>query len=221
MKITYIGHAGFKIEDDVIAFFDPWLSAPTSKMKIDDINKCDFVFVSHDHGDHGLDEGIEIAKKTNATFVSIFELANVASEKGVKNTLGMNIGGTYKLGNTEIIMTRAFHSSSIGAPIGFIVKFASHTIYHPGDTGLFGDMKLLGDVYKPDIALLPIGSTFTMGPKEAAIATKLLGVKHVIPMHYNTFPVIEKDPNEFMKYVEKESPNTKAHILNPGDTIEI
>ena len=221
MKITYIGHAGFKMDDDVIAFFDPWLSAPTSKMKLEDINKCDFVFVTHDHGDHGLEEGIEIAKKTGATFVSIFEVSNIAAEKGVKNTFGMNIGGSYKLGNTEIIMTLALHSSSNGVPVGFIVKFANHTVYHPGDTGLFGDMKLLGELYKPDIAVLPIGGTFTMGPKEAAVATKLLGVKHVIPMHYNTFPVIEKDPKEFEQYVKEESPNTQVHILNPGEAIEI
>lgn len=221
MKITYIGHAGFKIEDDVIAFFDPWLSAPTSKMKIEDIEKCNFVFVTHDHGDHGLDEGIEIAKKTNATFVSIFELSNIASEKGVKNTFGMNIGGSYTLGNTKIIMTQALHSSTNGSPIGFIVKFASHTIYHPGDTGLFGDMKLLGEIYHPDVALLPIGSTFTMGPKEAAIAAKLLDVKHVIPMHYNTFPVIKQDPNEFAKIVKEEAPNVNVHILNPGETLEL
>ncbi len=221
MKITYIGHAGFKIEDDVIAFFDPWLSAPTSKMKIEDIEKCNFVFVTHDHGDHGLDEGIEIAKKTNATFVSIFELSNIASEKGVKNTFGMNIGGSYTLGNTKITMTQALHSSTNGSPIGFIVKFASHTIYHPGDTGLFGDMKLLGEIYHPDVALLPIGSTFTMGPKEAAIAAKLLDVRHVIPMHYNTFPVIEQDPNEFAKIVKEEAPNVNVHILNPGETLEL
>ncbi len=221
MKITYIGHAGFKIEEDVIAFFDPWLSAPTSKMKIEDIEKCNFVFVTHDHGDHGLDEGIEIAKKTNATFVSIFELSNIASEKGVKNTFGMNIGGSYTLGNTKITMTQALHSSTNGSPIGFIVKFASHTIYHPGDTGLFGDMKLLGEIYHPDVALLPIGSTFTMGPKEAAIAAKLLDVRHVIPMHYNTFPVIEQDPNEFAKIVKEEAPNVNVHILNPGETLEL
>ncbi len=223
MKVTYLGHASFKIEEDgKIVYVDPWLTGPTSPITVDDVDKADIVLVTHDHGDHGYAEALGICKSTGATFVAINELAHKAGSQGVENIHTLNIGGSVNIGGVVVTLVQAFHSSGVGAPTGFIVRFPSSSFYHAGDTGVFSSMQILGNLYGPlDIALLPIGSYFVMDIHQAALATKLLKPRNVIPMHYDTFPVIEANPEKFKHLVSEESPETNVIILKPGDSTEI
>lgn len=215
--LKWLGHAAFEIMlDEKIIYIDPWITNPKSPIKLEDIKKADFIFVTHEHGDH-LGESIEIAKKTGATFVSIYEIANIAQERGVKNVVGANMGGKIDLGGLTAYIVPAFHS---GLPTGIIIKGKETTIYHAGDTAVFGDMALIRELYAPKIALLPIGGHFTMGPAEAAKAVELIRPKVAIPMHYGTFPVISGDPNEFKRLVSEKALPTNIVILNPGETYE-
>ncbi|MFX1559901.1 MAG: metal-dependent hydrolase [Promethearchaeota archaeon] len=222
MKITYLGHASFKIEEDgKIVYVDPWLTGPTSPITVDDVDKADIVLVTHDHGDHGYAEALGICKNTGATFVAINELAHKAGSQGVENIHTLNIGGSVNIGGVVVTLVQAFHSSGIGAPTGFIVRFPSSTFYHAGDTGVFSSMSLFSELYSPiDIAFLPIGSYFVMDIHQAALATKLLKSRNVIPMHYDTFPVIEANPEKFKHLVSEASPDTNVIILKPGETTE-
>lgn len=222
MKITYLGHASFKIEEDgKIVYVDPWLTGPTSPITVDDVDKADIVLVTHDHGDHGYAEALGICKNTGATFVAINELAHKAGSQGVENIHTLNIGGSVNIGGVVVTLVQAFHSSGIGAPAGFIVRFPSSTFYHAGDTGVFSSMSLFSELYSPiDIAFLPIGSYFVMDIHQAALATKLLKSRNVIPMHYDTFPVIEANPEKFKHLVSEASPDTNVIILKPGETTE-
>jgi len=215
--VKWLGHAAFEILlDGKIILIDPWVTNPKSPIKAGDITKADYIFVTHEHGDH-LGESIEIAKKTNATFVSIYEIAARAQEQGVKNVVGANIGGPIKLGDLTAFLVPAFHS---GLPTGVVIKGRETTIYHAGDTGVFGDMALIGELYSPEIVLLPIGGHFTMGPLEAAKAVELIKPRIVIPMHYGTFPVISGNPEEFKKYVSERTPDVKVVVLKPGEKYE-
>jgi len=217
MKVTYLGHASFKIESDgKTVYVDPWLNGPTSPIKVKDVEKADLVLVTHDHGDHGYQEAVEICKKTGAYFIAINELAIQAQSEGLENVHTLNIGGSVDVDGVAVTLVQAFHSCGTGAPTGFIVKFPNGSFYHPGDTGLFATMELFGELYEPELFLCPIGSYFTMSIEQAAVATKLVKPKMVIPMHYNTFPVIEVDPEEFRKAVSKTAPDVKVEILEPG-----
>lgn len=222
MKITFLGHASFKIiEDGKIVYVDPWLTGPTSPITIDDIDKADIVLVTHDHGDHGYAEALGICKKTGATFVAINELAHKAGSQGIKNIHTLNIGGSVNIGGVVVTLVQAYHSSGVGAPTGFIVRFPSGSFYHPGDTGVFASMKLLRELYPIDVFFAPIGSYFTMDVHQAALATSLVKPSYVIPMHYDTFPVIEANPEKFKALVSEASPDTKVVILKPGNETEI
>ncbi|MFW9787853.1 MAG: metal-dependent hydrolase [Candidatus Thorarchaeota archaeon] len=222
MKVTYLGHAAFKIEEDgKIVYVDPWLSGPTSPITVDDVNKADIVLVTHDHGDHGYAEALGICKNTGATFVAINELAHKAGSQGVKEIHTLNIGGSVNIGGVVVTLVQAFHSSGVGAPTGFIVRFPSSSFYHPGDTGVFASMQLLGELYPIDMFFAPIGSYFVMDVHQAALATKLVKPSHVIPMHYDTFPVIEANPEKFKALVSETSPDTNVIILKPGEETEI
>ncbi|MEM2676639.1 MAG: metal-dependent hydrolase [Candidatus Bathyarchaeia archaeon] len=220
-KITWFGHAAFQVElAGKRVLIDPWLDGnPTSPIKASEISKADIVYVTHDHGDH-LGDAIAICKRTGATFVSTFELGNHAKENGVKDVVGLNIGGHAELMGIKLHIVQAFHTSSKGAPTGVIVEGEGKTIYHTGDTGLFGDMQLIGKLYKPSLALLPIGGYYTMGALEAAEAVKLLKPKIVIPMHYKTFPVLAQSADEFVEKVKKKAPRVKVAVLNPGESLE-
>jgi len=223
MKVTYLGHASFKIEEDgKTVFVDPWLTGPTSPITVDDVDKADIVLVTHDHGDHGYAEALGICKKTGACLVAINELAHKAGSQGVENIHTLNIGGSVNIGGVVVTLVQAFHSSGVGAPTGFIVRFPSSSFYHAGDTGIFSSMELLGELYAPlDVALLPIGSYFVMDIHQAALATKLLKPRNVIPMHYDTFPVIEANPEKFKHLVSETSPDTNVIIIKPGESTEI
>lgn len=218
-KITWFGHASFQIEiAGKIVLVDPWLDGnPTSPIKASEITKADIIYVTHDHGDH-LGDAFNICRKTNATFVGTFELGNLAEEKGVKNVIGINIGGRVEIQGVKLSMVHAFHTASKGAPTGVIIEGEGKAVYHAGDTGLFGDMQLIGELYRLDVALLPIGGYYTMEAREAAEAVRLLKPKTVIPMHYKTFPVLAQSTEEFVKKVKEKTPETRVVVLKPGES---
>jgi L-ascorbate metabolism protein UlaG (beta-lactamase superfamily) len=219
VKVTFLGHAAFKIEGSKTVLVDPFITGnPKSPLKgVEDIEKADVVIVTHDHGDHGFEDAVKICKRTGAYFVSQYELVVKSNLEKVEP---MNIGGFVNVGGTgvEVAFTPAWHTAGVGDPTGVIIRMDGKTIYHAGDTGLFYDMKLIGELYKPDLALLPIGSRFTMDIYQAAKAVEFISPKFVIPMHYNTFDLIKADPKEFERLVGDKA---KVVILNPGESFEI
>ena len=219
--VKWLGHAAFEILlDGKIIIVDPWLSTnPKAPCKPEDIKKADIVLVTHDHGDH-LGDAVEIAKRTGACFAGVFELANFMKEKGVEKSIGMNIGGDTLINGIKIILVPAFHSAERGREVGYIIKGKEASIYHAGDTGLFYDIKLYAELYSIDIALVPIGGLFTMDPYQAAKFVSLIKPKVAIPMHYGTFPPINRSPNDFAKAVKELGLETRVIILKPGEKYE-
>jgi len=224
MEITWLGHSAFEIEDIDHVVVDPFLTGNPKAPKTWDEVSCDIVAVTHGHGDH-VGDTIEIARKNGAVVVAIHELAQYMSKLGLI-VESMNKGATIHVKNTSFTMTHAIHSSGItgekimiegGEAAGYVMK-GSRSVYHAGDTCLFKDMELIGELYKPEIAFLPIGDRFTMGIREAAMAAKMIAPRIVIPMHYNTFPPIEQDPFAFKEAVESLCP-TEVVLLNPGDRV--
>ncbi len=221
VEIKWLSHAGFKISfKKETVFIDPFLSKnPKAKTKVSEIRHADYVVVSHDHFDHvgGNDQSIPdsfaIAKNTGARLVGMFEFSQKADSFGISNAVGMNIGSMSNFGSIEIGFTQAVHS---GEPHGILLRGDDVTIYHAGDTALFGDMRLIGEMYKPDIAMLPIGGFFTMGPEEAAAAADMIRARITIPMHYNTFDQIKQDPKKFAGMVQ----HSKVKILDVGESFE-
>ncbi|MPN20370.1 hypothetical protein SDC9_167749 [bioreactor metagenome] len=227
LKITWLGHAAFLFEAEKKLLVDPFISGnPKAQCSPEDLDP-DIIAVTHGHRDH-LGDTITIGARKSCRIISIHEVANYIKSKGVFAE-GMNKGGTIKVEGVTLTMTQALHSSSIdasgfsfdgGSPAGFVIGIGGHSIYHAGDTGVFGDMQLIGELYEPEIALLPIGSRFTMGIKEAVKAVELIRPEIVVPMHYNTFEVIKQDPEEFRKAVEAKV-DTKVIILKPGESMEL
>lgn len=220
-RIKWLGHAGFEIElDGKIVLVDPWLNGnPKAACKPSDIAKADIVCVTHDHGDH-LGDSFEICKNTGAVFLGTYELASLAQQNGVKEAVGFNVGGTVNVRGISITMVQAFHTSGKGAPTGFVIRGEGKSVYHAGDTGIFGDMKLIGEIYKPDVALLPIGDYYTMGALQASEAVKLIRPKIVVPMHYMTFPVLSQSADEFINLVKEKTPEVRVVVLSPGESFE-
>ena len=202
VRITWLGHATFKITspNGKVVLIDPWVNNPVCPAEQKNIDKVDLMLVSHGHFDHVAD-AVSIAKATKPQVAAMVELAGWLQSKGVENTIGFNKGGTINVDGIKVSMTHAIHSGSTedggygGEPVGFVVEFENgFKLYHAGDTCAFSDMAIIGELYQPDVALLPIGDFYTMGPREAAIAVRMLGVKHVIPMHYGTFPALIGTP---------------------------
>lgn len=231
VKVTFLGQSAFKIVSPkgVVIYIDPFLSAnPRTPAEMKIVEKADLILVTHGHGDH-LGDTLAIAEKTNARIVVMPELGRYLTRKGAKNVVGMNKGGTYASHGLAITMVHTLHSSSVtegdqviytGDPAGFVIKFENgFSLYHAGDTAVFGDMKIIGEIYQPELSLLPIGSHFTMDPREATYAARLLGSKYVIPMHYGTFPVLTGTPEEFVRLM-KEVPRTMVIVLKPGETVQ-
>ncbi len=225
MKLKYFSHSAFQITTDngKIILIDPFLDGnPTSPVKSEDVN-ADFIILTHAHGDH-LGDAFKIAKRCDPLLICVNELANYCSAKGFK-VHNMHIGGSYNFDFGRVKFTIAHHGSKTpdgeygGEPAGVIISVGGKNIYHTGDTGLFYDMKLIGEMTSIDYMLLPIGDNFTMGITDAVKAVELANPKLAIPMHYNTFPVILADPNEFKNKLE--SKDKKCRVLNFGEEIEI
>ncbi|RLE83226.1 MAG: metal-dependent hydrolase [Thermoprotei archaeon] len=219
--VKWLGHAAFEIFlDGRTILIDPWITGnPKAACKIEEIKRADLILVTHDHGDH-LGDAVKIARKTGAAFAGIYELANYMNNQGVRKAYGMNIGGSIKIKDIEVILVPAFHSAERGREVGYVIRGKEATIYHAGDTGLFYDIKLYADLYPVDIALVPIGGLYTMDPLQAAEFITLIKPKVAIPMHYGTFPPIDKDPKDFQKAVEDKGIGTKVVILKPGEKYE-
>lgn len=216
MKIRWLGHSCFFLEGTKKILIDPF-------MPYGDFGCVpDIVAVTHGHGDH-----FGEAERFGKTVVCPNEIAKHLAEKGT-GAEPMNIGGTIEVEDISFTMTPALHSSWLevggkgfygGPASGFIIRMDDVTVYHAGDTGLFSDMKLIRDLYHPDVAMLPIGGRYTMGPSEAMMAAGFVGAPIVIPMHYNTFPPIEQDAEEFKRSVEGVT-RMKVVVMNPGDEID-
>jgi len=228
LAITWLGHATFVITTPggkrIVT--DPWLegnpSCPADMKKIDN---ADVILLSHGHFDHTGDI-VNVSRATGATTLAVFELSQWLEKKGLQNVIGMGIGGTVKVAGLEITMTSVVHTSAItendvitylGLAAGFVVKTEDgRSFYFAGDTALFGDMKLIADLHKPEIAFLPIGDHFTMGPEAAALAARMLGVRQVVPMHYGTFPVLTGRPEDLKRLVDPFG--IDVLVLKPGET---
>lgn len=218
MKITWIGHSALKLQGSKTVFIDPFLSGnPVASMSLDNVNQADVVVVTHDHGDH-LGDAHAICEKTGATLVSIYEIAEAASQKGIKAE-GMNVGGTITVNGVAVSLVPAIHTAGLGGTAtGTVVEMDGKKIYHAGDTGLSMEMQLIGEMYQPDIGFLPIDGRFNMTPRLAAKAVELLKIPKVVPIHYDTFPLVNSSPEEFKRLAGDKS---KVIIVKPGETVEL
>ncbi|MCH8026511.1 MAG: metal-dependent hydrolase [candidate division Zixibacteria bacterium] len=219
----FLGQSCITIQDgDHKIIIDPFLTGnPLAGAKQEDI-ECSHVLLTHGHGDH-FGDTIEIAKRNDATVVATFELAAYCGSKGLKFH-PMHIGGAHDFDFGRVKLTIAHHGGGLGEnaeiytgpPVGFLITMGGKTVYNAGDTGLFYDMKLIGEMNQIDLAFLPIGDNFTMGIDDAVKAVEFLKPKKVVPVHYNTFPLIEQDPQEFAGKVN----TAEVVVMNPGDSIE-
>jgi L-ascorbate metabolism protein UlaG (beta-lactamase superfamily) len=224
-KLTWFGHATLGIETGGYHILvDPFFSGNSAASAKADQVPADFILITHGHGDH-VGDAVAIAKRTNALVISNFEIANWLGKQGVKRTHGQHLGGGFKHPFGYLKLTLALHGSALpdgaygGNPAGFLLTTnEGHKLYLAGDTGLFGDMALIGEEGL-DLAVIPIGDNFTMGPADALRAVKLLHPKHVIPIHYNTFDVIHQDANAWA--VQADRLETETHVLKPGQSITL
>lgn len=228
-SITWMGHASFRITtaDGRTVLIDPWISGPTCPEKEKTFSRVDLLLFTHAHWDHFAD-ALTLCRQYTPRTVVIIETGQWLESKGISNVIGMNKGGTVNFDGIEVTMVHAVHSNSIvdegrvvyaGEPAGFVVRLPGGlTLYHAGDTAVFGDMRLIGELYRPELALLPIGDHFTMGPREAAQAVRLLGVRHVVPMHYGTFPLLTGTPEAFQREVAAIA-GLQVHVLQPGQSL--
>lgn len=227
LSFTWYGHATFVVTTPggKRIVFDPWLTGNPKAPPDAKIDKADVICVSHGHSDHTTDV-VAVARATGAPVVAVFELANYFQSKGLKDVIGMGVGGTVDVKGLKISLTPASHTSSIeedgkvlyvGVATGFVVRLEDNRrLYFAGDTSLFGDMRLIRELYAPEIAFLPIGDHYTMGPEAAGRACEMLGVRQVVPMHYGTFPALTGTPEALKKHVEPMG--IDVLVLKPGDT---
>ncbi|MEM0162976.1 MAG: metal-dependent hydrolase [Thermoplasmata archaeon] len=220
--LIWYGHSAFELNiDGKKILVDPWISNPLSSTKPENIKNVDVIVITHSHDDHTGDVDTILANNPEAKLFAMFELANSYEEKGAKHVIGANIGGAAMIESLKFVLTSATHSSSLGSPSGVVIIGKNSTVYHAGDTGAMMDMKLIGEFYKPKVALLPIGGHFVMGPYEAAKAVELIKPKIAIPMHYQTFPALWGTAIEFENEVQKLKLGTKVVTLKPGEKYNI
>ena len=230
LEITWFGHSTFLIKTPggKRLLFDPWLvNNPACPDALKKPPHADLILASHGHGDH-IEDLLACARATGAPVVAIYELCDWLERKGIKNTAPMNKGGSQEIAGLGVSMTDARHSSGfadggqmeyMGEPCGFVIRLEDRrTIYYAGDTDLFGDMRLIGEIHRPEIAFLPIGDRFTMGPETAAMAcNEFLELDLVIPIHWGTFPLLHGDPHAFVKMVKRG----RAVVATPGEPMEV
>jgi len=229
LSITWFGHATFLVTTPggKRIVFDPWLTGNPKAPPGAKIDKADVICVSHGHSDHMTDV-VAVARATGGPVIAVYELANYFGSKGLKDVIGMGVGGTVIVKGLRISMTPALHTSSVeddgktiyaGLAAGFVVRMENdRALYFAGDTALFGDMRLIRELHAPEIAFLPIGDHFTMDPVAAAKACEMLGVKQVVPMHYGTFPLLTGRPEDLKKLVEPMG--IDVLVLKPGETAQ-
>lgn len=223
-QLTFLGHSCWKITaGKTVILIDPFINGnPQSPVKVEDV-KADYLIVTHAHGDH-LGDAIPIAKRSGGTIISNYEIAMYCGKQGAA-VHPMHIGGAHAFPFGRVKLTPAWHGSSFpdgsygGTPAGCLVTVEGKTVYHTGDTGLFMDMQLIGEMNPIDVALIPIGDNFTMGIDDAVKAVSLLKPKKVIPMHYNTFDMIKSDPTAFSDRIQQLG--TAVQVLKPGEATEL
>jgi L-ascorbate metabolism protein UlaG (beta-lactamase superfamily) len=233
---TWYGHACVEVRTpgDKVVLVDPWFGNPLSPKSADAVDRCDVLLVTHGHGDH-MGEALGIASRTRAYWPAIHECSlwigpNCSAD--ADHIIGMNKGGTIEVEGLKVTMTSADHSAGdwnandgvpmyLGEPVGFVVEVENgFRFYHAGDTAVFGDMRLIGDLYEPDLAILPIGGHYTMGPREAALAIELLGVQDVLPIHYGTFPLLAGTPDQLRTELSARGlGSVNVHALQPGGSL--
>ena len=227
-RITWLGHATVLVQSakGTNVLIDPFIAQnpkyPTGYVLPE---KIDYVLLTHGHGDH-ISDAVPVATKHGSTVVAIYELAAYISGKGVANIMGMNLGGTAQLGEIAVTMVEATHSAAaqdeqgthyVGVATGFVLSIADGPVlYHSGDTGVYGDMKLIAELYHPEVVMLPIGGFYTMGPKEAALAVQFLQPKMVLPIHFGTFPPLTGTPEQLSALID---PGVQVIHWTPGQTI--
>jgi L-ascorbate metabolism protein UlaG (beta-lactamase superfamily) len=227
IKLKWLGHSTFLIETPAgrAVLIDPYIkNNPRCREEDKQLKKVDVMLCTHGHGDH-IEDAVEVAKKHNPKVVAIFELAAWLEKKGAKQTIPMNKGGTVTVGDIKVTLVHAVHSSGIqdgkemidgGEACGLVIEFENGVkIYHAGDTNAFSDMQIIRELHAPEIALLPIGDHFTMGPREAAYACTLLKPKTVIPIHYGTFPQLTGTPADFQRLLQ----GVEMIEMTPGQTL--
>ena len=230
IDVRWLGHSSFEmtLEGGEVILFDPWLENPKYPAG-HTVKRCDAILLSHAHGDH-FGSVAALVEKFSPKVVCIYELYLYLEGKGIGGSIGMNKGGTLDLGFARVTMTNAFHSSSVhengqiiyaGEPAGFVVEAGGKRVYFAGDTCVFGDMRLIAEIHGPlDAALLPIGDLYTMGPKEAAYACRMLRPKTVIPMHWGTFPPLTGTPAALAALIGELKGTAVAQIA-PGESVRL
>jgi L-ascorbate metabolism protein UlaG (beta-lactamase superfamily) len=213
MEITWLGHSAVKIKGSKTLFIDPFFTGnPSCPTTPQEVKEADVVIVTHHHSDH-LGDAFVLAEKTGATLVGIHEIAVDAQAEGI-TAEGMNIGGTVDVKGVKIHMVVAHHSAEKGTATGVVVEMDGKRLYHAGDTGLTYDMKLVAEFFRPDLSFIPIGDRYTMGIPSAVKAVEFTQTKRVIPVHYDTFPLVQADPQEFKRQV---GASAEVIVLKPGE----
>jgi L-ascorbate metabolism protein UlaG (beta-lactamase superfamily) len=227
-RITWLGHATVLVETakGTKILIDPFIAHNPKYPKGFVLpEKIDYILLTHGHGDH-ISDAVPVAAKHGSVVVAIYELAAYVAGKGVAQTIGMNLGGTVQLDDAWVTMVEAKHSAGaedehgthyVGVAAGYVLTIEDGPVlYHAGDTAVFGDMKLIRELYRPEVAMLPIGGHFTMGPKEAALATQFLAPKKVLPLHFGTFPPLKGTPEELAALVDA---GVEVVRWKPGESI--
>jgi L-ascorbate metabolism protein UlaG (beta-lactamase superfamily) len=230
IEITWLGHGTYqmKLETGEVILVDPWIEGNPSFPAKFTIERVDVILISHGHFDH-IHDAVPLAKKFSPQVVAIYETGHWLEKKGVKNVTGMNKGGTVTVGPVSATMTTAVHSCGIlddgkiiygGEAAGYVVRFPDRrSVYCAGDTNVFSDMQLIERLYHPELAFLPIGDLYTMSPREAALACRMLNARKVIPLHFGTFPPLTGRP-EVLAELIRDIPDTEVWALQPGVPVQ-